>query len=103
MAAKESFETEGWRISAVKKPILTSSEVDDFESALGFHLPEMVFGNSFVSFQHISTGAEIRFDCKDALFGCKHASTVQVASAKEWSARYCAFAGLLSSDDFAVE
>jgi type 2A phosphatase activator TIP41 len=87
MAKVESFSQSGWTISVSKGPILNSHESEQFEKELGFHLPEMVFGNSYISFQHAESGCEFSFRVLDALRGCLHASTVKVSSAVEWTSR----------------
>ena len=78
----------GWVIDSYKGPILNATQIEKFEQELGFHLPEMVFGSSFIRFEHEASGCAVFFDALDALRACDSESSLQVASAKEWSARY---------------
>jgi type 2A phosphatase activator TIP41 len=53
------------------------------------HLPEMVFGESFVSLQHTETGVRLHFNALDALRAWKQEALppVQVPAAAKWKFR----------------
>ena len=53
------------------------------------HLPEMVFGESFVSIQNAQTGVKLHFNALDALKAWKQEALppVQVPAAAKWKFR----------------
>lgn len=53
------------------------------------HLPEMVFGESFLSLQHLQTGIKLHFNALDALKGWKKEALppVEVPAAAKWKFR----------------
>ena len=53
------------------------------------HLPEMVFGESFLSLQHAQTGARLHFNALDALKAWKQEALppVEVPAAAKWKFR----------------
>ncbi|XP_014752923.1 TIP41-like protein isoform X2 [Brachypodium distachyon] len=80
----------GWVIQTNKGPILNSASVNLFEDKLQTtHLPEMVFGESFLSLQHAQTGIRLHFNALDALKAWKQEALppVQVPAAAKWKFR----------------
>ncbi|XBH94859.1 hypothetical protein VPH35_085532 [Triticum aestivum] len=80
----------GWVIQSHKGPILNSASVSLFEDKLQTtHLPEMVFGESFVSIQNAQTGVKLHFNALDALKAWKQEALppVQVPAAAKWKFR----------------
>lgn len=60
-----------WVITASINAISNASECDALQSALGFPLPEMTFGNNYLSLQNRSSGWSLKLDAKGALSGVK--------------------------------
>ncbi|GAQ82141.1 hypothetical protein KFL_001010260 [Klebsormidium nitens] len=78
----------GWRIETQKRPILNAREIEIWEETLGTrHLPEMVFGGSWLELVHEETGVCLNFNALDALHGwCAEAlPPVPIPAAKHWS------------------
>ena len=61
----------GWVITASTTAISNASECDALQSVLGFPLPEMTFGNNFLSLEHQPSGWSLMLDAKGALSGVK--------------------------------
>lgn len=62
-----TIEIFGWRITATTKTIVSASEADALQSALGFPLPEMTFGRNNLQLTHEATGWTYNFDVHNAL------------------------------------
>uniref|UniRef100_A0A0E0KJA8 TIP41-like protein n=1 Tax=Oryza punctata TaxID=4537 RepID=A0A0E0KJA8_ORYPU len=80
----------GWVIQTHKGPILNSASLQLFEDKLQTtHLPEMVFGESFLSLQHAQTGIRLNFNPLDALKAWKQEALppVEVPAAAKWKFR----------------
>uniref|UniRef100_A0A0D9ZDH4 TIP41-like protein n=1 Tax=Oryza glumipatula TaxID=40148 RepID=A0A0D9ZDH4_9ORYZ len=80
----------GWVIRSHNGPILNSASLQLFEDKLQTtHLPEMVFGESFLSLQHAQTGIRLYFNALDALKAWKHEALppVEVPAAAKWKFR----------------
>ncbi|XP_062212480.1 TIP41-like protein [Phragmites australis] len=80
----------GWVIQSHKGPILNAASLQLFEYELQTtHLPEMVFGESFLSLQHIQTGIKLHFNALDALKAWKKEALppVEVPAAAKWKFR----------------
>lgn len=80
----------GWVIQSHKGPILNSASLHLFEDKLQTtHLPEMVFGESFLSLQHAQTGIRLHFNALDALRAWKQEALppVEVPAAAKWKFR----------------
>ncbi|KAL3814285.1 hypothetical protein ACJIZ3_015553 [Penstemon smallii] len=80
----------GWEIESSKRSILTSSLVQQWEEKLQTsHLPEMVFGESSLVLNHLSSGIKIYFNAFDALCGWKQEGLppVEVPAAAKWKFR----------------
>uniref|UniRef100_A0A0E0D752 TIP41-like protein n=1 Tax=Oryza meridionalis TaxID=40149 RepID=A0A0E0D752_9ORYZ len=80
----------GWVIRSHNGPILNSASLQLFEDKLQTtHLPEMVFGESFLSLQHAQTGIRLNFNALDALKAWKQEALppVEVPAAAKWKFR----------------
>ncbi|KYQ90965.1 hypothetical protein DLAC_07849 [Tieghemostelium lacteum] len=82
---KTGIEIAGWNIITQNKPILRSTEKDEWEESLKLNsLPEMIYGNNFIrlSNQKIS----MIFNAHDALKLCPKESdeSIKVSYAKKW-------------------
>uniref|UniRef100_A0A0A9DT14 TIP41-like protein n=1 Tax=Arundo donax TaxID=35708 RepID=A0A0A9DT14_ARUDO len=80
----------GWVIQSHKGPILNAAHLQLFEDELQTtHLPEMVFGESFLSLQHPQTGIKLHFNVLDALKAWKKEALppVEVPAAAKWKFR----------------
>ncbi|XP_075478172.1 TIP41-like protein [Primulina tabacum] len=80
----------GWEIESCKRSILSSSLVQQWEEKLQTsHLPEMVFGESFLVLKHANSGIKIYFNALDALCGWKQEALppVEVPAAAKWKFR----------------
>ncbi|XP_073309355.1 TIP41-like protein [Primulina huaijiensis] len=80
----------GWEIESCKRSILSSSLVQQWEEKLQTsHLPEMVFGESFLVLKHANSGIKISFNALDALCGWKQEALppVEVPAAAKWKFR----------------
>lgn len=62
------------------------------------HLPEMVFGESFLSLQHAQTGIRLYFNALDSLKAWKHEALppVEVPAAAKWKFRRFFYNSVLS-------
>lgn len=56
-----SIEINNWVIITQRQPILTSSEIDNFEEILNFPVPEMIFGNNKIEIIHKNSLNKINF------------------------------------------
>lgn len=84
----------GWRITSRKLPILKAGPIEQMTEDLGITPPEMIFGDNFVSLEHLKTGWTIKFDAFDALDRVDKTgnSMLKVAYSKEWQqSRYFRF------------
>nr|CAB3498114.1 unnamed protein product [Digitaria exilis] len=80
----------GWVIRSHKGPILNAASLQRFEDELQTtHLPEMVFGESFLSLEHTQTGIRLHFNALDALKAWKKEALppVEVPAAAKWKFR----------------
>jgi type 2A phosphatase activator TIP41 len=57
----------GWHIAAATKPISNAAECDALQSALGFPLPEMTFGNNRLALEHRPSAWKLTLDARGAL------------------------------------
>ncbi|KAL8775292.1 MAG: hypothetical protein Q9209_000299 [Squamulea sp. 1 TL-2023] len=76
----------GFRITTRKLPILKAEPIERMTSALGIAPPEMIFGDNFVSIEHLESGWKIYFDAFHSLdlVDKTGGSMLQVAHSKEW-------------------
>ncbi|ORX70784.1 TIP41-domain-containing protein [Linderina pennispora] len=79
----------GWEISSCHLPILSNKEIEQYSQALGFNVPEMIFGNNYLRLTHQATGKAIELRALDALrmvdVSEHSAKSVQVSIAGNWS------------------
>ncbi|PKA52523.1 hypothetical protein AXF42_Ash001503 [Apostasia shenzhenica] len=93
----------GWTIESCKRPILGSLALREWEEKLGTsHLPEMVFGESFLNLVHMESGIKIHFNAFDALKGWKQESLppVEVPAAANWKFRSKPFQQIILDYDY---
>ena len=58
----------GWTVRTCSKAILGAEEIEEFEAELGTkHLPELLFGNTFLRIEHEATGVQFTFNALEAL------------------------------------
>jgi len=84
---KTGISIRGWDLVSNKSSILSSSEIDKYSSELGFPLPEMIFGNSFVCVENKELGIQIDFSSIDSLrcvAKADESSLIKVAYSQEW-------------------
>ncbi len=76
----------GFEISTQKLPILKAGPIEDMTTKLGIAPPEMIFGDNFVTIEHIATGWWIKFNAYDALDRVDKTgqSMLKVAHSREW-------------------
>ncbi|CAH6718160.1 type 2A phosphatase activator Tip41p [[Candida] jaroonii] len=80
---KPSITINDWSIYTIKRPILSSQELDDLESRYDFPLPEMIFGNNKVRLVSDQFGT-IEFNGLDALDSLNKESDFKVSYHREW-------------------
>ncbi|KAG0304000.1 hypothetical protein BGZ98_006046 [Dissophora globulifera] len=77
----------GWTVRSNKTSILNSQEIDLATADLGIPIPEMIFGNNFLSIEHTS-GFKLEFKALPALALVDQSSTssdlIKVSYAREW-------------------
>ncbi|KAF8165638.1 type 2A phosphatase activator TIP41 [Crassisporium funariophilum] len=85
-----SIEIFDWLITASTNPISNAPQCDALQSALGIPLPEMTFGNNFLTLEHRPSGAKYSFTTPAALKGVKRGELgegdggVKVGYAEKW-------------------
>jgi len=62
----------GWFITASTNPISNTSELDALHESLGIPLPEMTFGNNYLTLEHRTSGWKYTFNTEEALRGVKN-------------------------------
>ncbi|KAJ2909449.1 Tap42 interacting protein [Coemansia aciculifera] len=79
----------GWEITSCHMPILSNSAIEEYAHELGFNVPEMIFGNNYLSIRHLASGNELRLCALDALkmvdTSPHSAKSVQVSIAENWT------------------
>ena len=79
-----------WAITASTNPISNASECDSLQAMLGFPLPEMTFGNNFLTLEHKSSSWKYSFNAEGALKAVKNGELgpgdggVKVGYADKW-------------------
>ncbi|KAF9166494.1 hypothetical protein BGX21_003831 [Mortierella sp. AD011] len=77
----------GWEVRSHKTSILSSKEIDAASADLGIPIPEMIFGNNFLSIEHKS-GFKLEFKALPALAmvdqSSKNSDLIKVSYAREW-------------------
>ncbi|KAI9719351.1 MAG: hypothetical protein M1828_006252 [Chrysothrix sp. TS-e1954] len=76
----------GFKISTQKLPILKAGPIDEMTAKLGIAPPEMIFGDNYVSIEHLTSGWHIKFNAFDALDRVDKTGEkrLQVAHSSEW-------------------
>ena len=64
-----SIDINDWFITASTNPISNAGESDVLQAALGIPLPEMTFGNNYLTLEHRTSGWKYAFCTGDALAG----------------------------------
>lgn len=67
-----SIEINDWLITASTNPISNAGESDALQAELGIPLPEMTFGNNYLSLEHRRSGWNYAFCTGNALSGVKN-------------------------------
>ncbi|KAL4903731.1 hypothetical protein BDW74DRAFT_156136 [Aspergillus multicolor] len=82
----DSITVKGFKISTQKLPILKADPIEAMTKKLGIAPPEMIFGDNFVSIEHVRSGWSINFNAFDALDRVDKTgeSMLKVAHSKEW-------------------
>ncbi|KAF9907456.1 hypothetical protein EC991_010920 [Linnemannia zychae] len=77
-----------WTVLSHKTSILNSQEIDTASADLGIPIPEMIFGNNFLSIEHKPSGFKLEFKALPALAMVDQSSTssdlIKVSYAREW-------------------
>lgn len=75
-----------WKITTRKQPILKAEPIEELSQTIGIPIPEMIFGDNFVSITHVKSGWAISFNAHDALDRVSKTKEgmLQVAVAEEW-------------------
>ena len=75
-----------WEITTRKLPILKAEPIEELSKSIGIPIPEMIFGDNYVSITHKKTGWTLEFNARDALdrVNKTEKGMLQVAVAEEW-------------------
>lgn len=75
-----------WNVTTRKLPILKADPIEELNQKIGIPIPEMIFGDNFVSVTHIPSGWTLEFNAQDALdrVSKTEEGMLQVAVAEEW-------------------
>ena len=85
-----SIEIYDWFITASTNPISNAPECDAIQSFLGIPLPEMIFGNNYLTLEHRPSGVKYSFTAQNALQNVKKGElgdgdgAVKVRYADKW-------------------
>jgi type 2A phosphatase activator TIP41 len=85
-----SIEIYDWFITASTNPISNAPECDAIQSLLGIPLPEMIFGNNFLTLEHRPSGVKYSFTAQKGLQNVKKGDlvdgdgAVKVGYADKW-------------------
>ncbi|KAJ5232760.1 TIP41-like protein [Penicillium chermesinum] len=76
----------GFRISTQSLAILKADPIEDMTQKLGIAVPEMIFGDNYLTIEHEKSGWGINFNAFDALDRVDKTgqSMLQVAYSREW-------------------
>lgn len=101
-----SIEVFDWFITASTNPISNASECEALQASLGFPLPEMIFGNNFLTLEHRPSGWKYAFTTGAALKAVKNGELeegdggVKVGYADKWmESRYEIYIPEIASSD----
>ena len=82
------LEIDDWEIRSCRTAILSSSEIDKATEDIGIPMPEMIFGNNYVSIKHRTSDWSIQFNTLAALDLVdktgERDGLLEVAHSKEW-------------------
>lgn len=75
-----------WCITTRKQPILKAEPIEQLSTRLAIPIPEMIFGDNYVTLTHLPTGWTLSFNAYDALnrVSKTEEGMLQVAVAEEW-------------------
>lgn len=75
-----------WKVTTRKQPILKAEPIEEMNQKIGIPIPEMIFGDNFVSITHVKSGWTLEFNAHDALdrVSKTEEGMLQVAVAEEW-------------------
>ena len=85
-----SIELYDWLVSTSTNPISSAPECDAIQSSLGIPLPEMIFGNNYLTLEHRPSGLKYSFTAQNALQNVKRGElvdgdgAVKVGYADKW-------------------
>ncbi|VEU23602.1 DEKNAAC104591 [Brettanomyces naardenensis] len=81
-----SISINDWQIYTSRNPILSASEIEEFESILQVPVPEMIFGNNKVEVMNTTNGFHLIFNPLDALktVSVDPKDMLKVSYANEW-------------------
>ncbi|KAA1134087.1 hypothetical protein PGTUg99_025220 [Puccinia graminis f. sp. tritici] len=87
---KRNIQLEGWLVETCKMPILNSKEIKHFGEKLKVPLPEICFGNNYLSIKHPRSGFHYQWNTLDALLPLnpiegEEQDYIKVAYADHWS------------------
>jgi type 2A phosphatase activator TIP41 len=85
-APPRTYTIQGFQITTQKLPILKADPIERMTNALGIAVPEMIFGDNYVSISHPSSSFKLTFDAFGALDRVDKtgASRLKVSYSKEW-------------------
>ena len=85
-----SIEIYDWFITASTNPISNAPECNTIQSLLGIPLPEMIFGNNYLTLEHRPSGVKYSFTAQSSLQNVKKGElvdgdgAVKVVYADKW-------------------
>lgn len=84
---------QGFRVLTQKLPILRAGPIEQMTDKLKIALPEMIFGDNFISIEYPAKGWSINFNAFDALDRVDKTgqSMLRVAHSQEWQQSRCAY------------
>ncbi|KAK3718389.1 Tap42 interacting protein [Vermiconidia calcicola] len=75
-----------WKVTSRKLPILKAGPIEELHERIGIPIPEMIFGDNYVSISHVKSGWTITLNAEDAMdrVSKTEEGMLQVAVAEEW-------------------
>jgi len=75
-----------WRVETRKLPILKAEPIEALHAKINIPIPEMIFGDNYVSLEHIPSDVRLEFNAGDALdlVSKTQDGMLQVAYSEEW-------------------
>jgi type 2A phosphatase activator TIP41 len=92
--SEDGITVRNWTISRKKTTIGNDTEMKDWSNKLGLSiLPEMVFGNNFLTIKNETTGQELSFNCIDGLDQVDKTTlpNIVVMASETWRKGYYSF------------